>query len=263
LCFVDRVKKIKGNVMNKNIENRDCNHSELRSTKRTEDAGAKISGYAAVFERDSEYMGFVEQIAPGAFREALKKSDVRCLVNHDPNEIIGRTGVNLTLKEDETGLYMELTEPPGGSARYDQVARDVESGLITQQSFGFTIKKDSWKGLDEDIPLRTIEEVDSLLDTSLVVYPAYPDTTVAIRSLSGAKGEEENSIVIEYDGVEYKFKDNDTFDAVVEKINETRKTSPLTAVIWAREASPLTPVSDIDYNLLTRIKNFTEVKTDE
>jgi len=145
----------------------------------------KIRGYAAVFEKDSEDMGFIERIKPGAFKNALRNSDVRVLFNHDPNIIIGRSRVNLKLKEDDIGLHMEVTAIDDEDFR--RVARKIEQGLVTQQSFGFTIAKDGdeWS---EDYRTRTISKVARLYDVSPVTYPAYPDTTVAYRSMEKAKG---------------------------------------------------------------------------
>ena len=45
----------------------------------------EIVGYPIVYDKDSEDMGFVERIAPGAVTEALTRSDVRGLKNHDPS----------------------------------------------------------------------------------------------------------------------------------------------------------------------------------
>lgn len=157
---------------------------ELR-VKRADGEPVTISGYAAVFGRWSEDLGgFREQIAPGAFAAALKSSDVRALINHDPNQIVGRTGVNLTLKEDKTGLHMDLTAPPKGGARFEQLAADIESGLITQQSFGFIVAEDEWvEDHEKKETTRTIRKVAELFDVSPVTYPAYPDTSIALRSL--------------------------------------------------------------------------------
>jgi uncharacterized protein len=160
--------------------------AELR-VKRDDGEPVKIAGYAAVFKKLSEDLGgFREKIAPGAFKAALKTSDVRALINHDPTQIVGRTGVNLTLKEDKSGLFMELTAPPAGSERFDQLARDIESGLITQQSFAFVVAEDGDEWAEDKWSkdtVRTIRTVAELFDVSPVTYPAYPDTSIALRSL--------------------------------------------------------------------------------
>lgn len=147
----------------------------------------KIRGYAAVFNQDSADMGFIEQIAPGAFAEALQSSDVRVLFNHDSNIIIGRMGVNLDLREDGTGLYMELS--PIDDPDYRRVEGKIRSGLITQQSFGFTVEADEWSDLDTDHPKRKITKIKKLFDVSPVTYPAYPGTSVALRKLDELKAE--------------------------------------------------------------------------
>ena len=115
--------------------------AELR-VKKDGDEPARIEGYAAVFNRDSEDMGFIERIAPGAFKKALKTSDVRALFNHDSNIILGRKSAGtLELKEDKKGLFMSVT-PPDTQLVRDMVLSPIERGDVTQQSFGFSIKTD-------------------------------------------------------------------------------------------------------------------------
>ena len=159
----------------------------LRVIRKDDDSLPKIEGYAVVFNSDSEEMGFIEQIAPGAFKKALKTSDVRALFNHDGNIILGRTSAGtLELKEDKTGLFMSLT-PPDTQLIRDMVLTPIERKDITGQSFGFTVAVDEWKNLDKDIPKRTITEVAELFDVGPVTFPAYTETSVALRSLDKIK----------------------------------------------------------------------------
>ena len=161
--------------------------AELRIVRKEDDSLPKIEGYAAVFNKDSEDMGFIERIAPGAFKKALKTSDVRALFNHDSNIILGRnTAGTLELKEDKTGLFMSVT-PPDTQLVRDMVLSPIERGDITQQSFGFTVDVDEWVHKDNEPSIRTIKEVRELFDVSPVTYPAYPDTAVALRSLDKIK----------------------------------------------------------------------------
>ncbi len=160
--------------------------AELR-VKRSEDDEPIIEGYAAVFNKNSEDMGFIERIAPGAFKKALKTSDVRGLFNHDSNIVLGRTSAGtMTLKEDKHGLFMSI-QPPDTQLVRDMVLSPIERGDITQQSFGFTIQEEEWKDLDKDTPIRIIREVRELFDVSPVTFPAYPDTAVALRNLNSKK----------------------------------------------------------------------------
>jgi len=151
----------------------------------------KIVGYAARFNKDSEDMGFIERIAPGAFAKALDKSDVRALKNHDPNLILGRTAnQTLALLENKIGLKFEV-EPPDTATGRDTLA-EVKRGDITGASFAFTVAEggDSWTEKNGRY-LRTITEVDQLFDVGPVTYPAYPDTAVAARSLEAFKAEQD------------------------------------------------------------------------
>lgn len=148
---------------------------ELRAESRT------IAGYAAVFNSETDIGGmFRETIAPGAFSSSLS-GDVRALFDHDSGHVLGRTkSGTLRLSEDEKGLAVEIDLPD------TQVGRDLRESMtrgdIDGMSFGFRVTKQEW---DEsaDPPLRTIREVE-LFEVSVVTFPAYADTEVALRSLN-------------------------------------------------------------------------------
>ena len=145
------------------------------------DEPPKIRGHAAVFDKLSENLGgFREKIAPGAFSRAIKKDDVRALFNHDSNYILGRTKSNtLTLEEDEKGLAVEIDPPDTQWARDLMVS--IKRGDISQMSFGFTVKDDVWEHFEGKDSIRTLKDVN-LFDVSPVVFPAYPQTDVKVRS---------------------------------------------------------------------------------
>ena len=144
-------------------ETRDIN-VEFRVIRKEDGALPKIEGHAAVFNSDSEDMGFIERIKPGAFKDAIKISDARALFNHDANIVLGRQSAGtLELREDKRGLFMSVS-PPDTQLVRDMVLTPIERGDITQQSFGFTVEADSWDGLDTDKPTRTIEKVRELFD---------------------------------------------------------------------------------------------------
>jgi phage head maturation protease len=52
-------------------------------------------------------------------------------------------------------------------------------------SFGFSVTKETWDETSS-LPLRTIQAVD-LIEVSAVARPAYPDTSIAMRSLEGVR----------------------------------------------------------------------------
>ena len=146
--------------------------SELRSKS------GKLCGYAAVFNSNSENLGFVERIAPGAFSNALRNSDPRALFNHNPDYVLGRKSAGtLKLKEDDKGLYIEI-DPPDTTWAND-IRKSIQRGDIAEMSFGFTVKEDIW---DEGNQVRTITEIGELFDVSPVTFPAYQSTTIEARS---------------------------------------------------------------------------------
>lgn len=147
-----------------------------------DDGNSKLTGYAAVFNRDSvDLGGFIERIMPGAFTETLKSSDVRALFNHDPNMVLGRnTAGTLRMKENSKGLKFEIDLPDTQIAR--DVAVSVERGDISGSSFSFTTREDVWRTVDGQ-EIRELIEIDKLFDIGPVAFPAYTDTTVAARSL--------------------------------------------------------------------------------
>ena len=144
-----------------------------------------VSGYAAVYGRQSEDLGgFIEVIEPGAFDEALSVSDVRALVNHDSNLLLARSSAGtLKLSTDTVGLMYSFEVP--ATTYGNDLMESLRRGDISQSSFGFSLASggDEWIEEKGSTPLRKILKVERLYDVSPVTYPAYPDTTVALRHL--------------------------------------------------------------------------------
>lgn len=156
---------------------------------RKDDETPKLGGYAAVFGSVTEIAGlFREQIAPGAFTEAVDRDDVRALFNHDANFVLGRTKAGtLRLSEDKKGLRYDVDPPDTQWARDLMVS--VQRGDVSQSSFAFEVTEESWEyGERGEMPTRTITKA-RLYDVSPVTYPAYEATSVSARSMEAAKRE--------------------------------------------------------------------------
>jgi len=245
--------------------------------ERADGTVGSIYGYPIVYNRDSEDMGFVEQIAPGAAKKALKRSDIRGLKNHDPSLIFARQGVNLTLSEDKDGLRYDAT--PIDTRNYREIAEEVRTGLLTGQSFGFTVLADEWSDLDSDHPKRTITEIGEIFDVGPVTYPAYQDTSVALRSLDSAKESFDKEDIIPEapkDGLnitirtpdgedDYVFLGEERFDLAIEKITSLRsELSPKTADSDNTEPDPTIKTdSDQPDETLTKINERIKRYSDE
>lgn len=155
---------------------------------RTADGKRTLVGYAAVWNSDTtigDY--FVERIAPGAFSKAIG-GDILALYDHDMGRVLGRTrSKTLRLSEDAKGLAVEIDVPDTSDG--NDLWTLVERGDVSGMSFAFRATKQEWDDTQEP-PHRTILEAE-LFEVTATANPAYPDTTLAARSLESARQEVE------------------------------------------------------------------------
>ena len=155
------------------------NEFELRADKTGD--GMSFTGYAAVFNSDSEPLPFIERIAPGAFNKSLKsRNNIRMYMNHDSSMLLATTRAKtLRLSEDSKGLLVDATLPDTSVGRDLSVLmqrKDVDS-----MSFGFTVPSggDKWSDDGQYRELRQIK----LYEVSVVTgFPAYSATSASVRS---------------------------------------------------------------------------------
>jgi HK97 family phage prohead protease len=153
---------------------------------RMSEDGKTLIGYAAVYNRRSlDLGGFVEVVQNGAFDDILKSvPDVIARFNHDPNIVLGRSSSGtLKLYSDSKGLRYEVQLP---ETRAD-IAELIRRGDVRGSSFAFSVTRDGQTWDRAQTPqVRSISRFSGLFDVGPVVTPAYPDTTVAMRSLQEA-----------------------------------------------------------------------------
>ena len=163
---------------------------QIRSVS-DEEQEPTIEGYALKYNKPSQVLGgfvrFIEQIAPGALQDC-DMSNVVATINHDQNQVLGRSGVNLELTTDEVGLKFSVT-PTDTTFAHDLIT-NIEAGVINQCSFAFTVADgddaQEWTdstqdGVDYE---RTIYRIARLYDVSIVTMPAYPDTEAKVGQRS-------------------------------------------------------------------------------
>ena len=148
----------------------------------------QIEWHASVFGLLSDDLGgFRERVHRRAFSKTLGENpDVRALMNHDANYVMGRTkSGTLNLAVDQKGLRAKVTLPDTQWAR--DLAVSIDRGDINAGSFGFYVVQDRWLQDDDGGIIRELVEVSLRNgDVSVVTYPAYPDTEgVALRSILG------------------------------------------------------------------------------
>jgi HK97 family phage prohead protease len=146
---------------------------------RAEGDGMSFTGYASVFNSPSEDLGgFVEYVAPGAFKRSLQsRNEVKLLWNHDSGEpLASLRGGTMQLVEDERGLKVTAQLP--NTTRGRDVAELLRTNVISEMSFGFNVIKDNWS---RDGQTRTLESV-RLFEVSVVSFGAYKATEATVRS---------------------------------------------------------------------------------
>ena len=155
---------MENNPQHKDAEKRTMGTIEVREAEGDE---MILEGYAAVYNSETDLGPFREVIRPGAFDDVMT-NDVRALINHDPNLVLGRTtNGTLELSSDERGLKYRVKL--GGQSYARDFYESVKRGDISQSSFAFTIDKQSW---NEERTVRSVDKVRQLLDVSPVTYPA-------------------------------------------------------------------------------------------
>jgi uncharacterized protein len=173
-----------GNVsgMTEQVETRRItfNQFELRAGQAGD--GMSFSGYAAVFNSDSEPLPFIERIAPGAFAKSLKsRNNIRMYMNHDSSMLLGTTrSKTVRLAEDSKGLFVDADLPDTSVGRDLSVL--MQRGDVDSMSFGFTVPQggDRWSDDGSRRELRQIR----LFEVSVVTgFPAYAATSASVRSL--------------------------------------------------------------------------------
>jgi HK97 family phage prohead protease len=169
-------------VMNDQVETRRVTFNDFELRQAPSGDGMSFTGYAAVFNSDSEPLPFIERIAPGAFSKSLKsRNNIRMYMNHDSSMLLATTRAKtLRLQEDSKGLLVDADLPDTSVGRDLSVLmqrKDVDS-----MSFGFTVPAggDRWS---DDGMTRELKQI-RLFEVSVVTgFPAYTATSASVRSL--------------------------------------------------------------------------------
>lgn len=178
---------------NKDAVERRCAPMSLRAAADGEESRG-VEGYAALFGVESDRLPFVETIARGAFDGVVEQSDVLCLVNHDEWRGLLARSTNgkgsLKLEVDDKGLRYSFEAPK--TSLGDELLENLRRGDVTESSFAFTVKEDTWENVGTDEKpqwRRTITKIGKLYDVSPVYTAAYSATSVNTRGRDKAAAE--------------------------------------------------------------------------
>lgn len=186
--------KLSSRSMDEKKEIRISTGLQVRYMNDDDEEKRTLSGYAIKFN-DVTTIGdqFREQVTSDAL-EGVDMSNTFALFNHDWSSPLGRSGRNMDLTVDDTGLRVDIDLPNTSMAR--DLTELVKNDIVGGMSFGFTIADDTWTR-DEEMPLRTINKIDRLYEVTFTPIPAYPTTEVALRNLEQATTEDDTQDILQ------------------------------------------------------------------
>lgn len=143
-------------------------------------------GLGIVYGKRSQNLGgFQEVVRAGAAKKTILEADVRALLNHDPNLLLGRKGAGtLRLEETDDGVRYEIDLPNTSAGR--DAAELLRRGDLIGSSMGFRAIGDEWGETEDGFPLRTLTEI-ALRDIGPVTFPAYTDTDATLQTLASER----------------------------------------------------------------------------
>lgn len=150
-----------------------------------------IEGDGAVFDVETvvgrSWWAYRERIKPGAFTRVLSESpDVIGAFNHDWTFVLGRTtSGTLRLEQTDKALRYAIDINPDDSQAMS-VWQKVKRGDVTQSSFAFTVRSETWTepadDAEDELALREITEIGKLYDVGPVPFAQYPEASAQARS---------------------------------------------------------------------------------
>ena len=146
------------------------------------DSDHYVEGYATTYSKpyvlaELDGIKYQERIAPDALVGA-DLSDVIFQYNHRGKVLARKANGTLILEpNDQHGLFVAADLSKSAEAR--SLFEEIQNGLVTQMSWGFTVEKDEY---DRATHTRTILRIKKVYDVSAVSIPANGDTSISARS---------------------------------------------------------------------------------
>lgn len=172
---------------------KDRNYRNFNFRTKDEDGKMIIEGYAVTFEQPAvmytwDGIDYKEQIMKSAFNKT-KMDDVVLNIDHDGKPLARTKNKTLELTLDEKGLFIraDLSGTSAGRQAYEE----IKGGYFDKMSFCFTTTQEGSE-YDQKTHMRSITEIDTLYDVSVVTFPAYDTTSVYARSYFEAEAEKEH-----------------------------------------------------------------------
>lgn len=141
-----------------------------------------VEGYASTFSDpytlfECSGVEYKEIVSPDAFSET-DMSDVIMQYNHEGKVLARMSNGTLIVEPDEHGLF--VAADLSGCQASRELYEEIQSGLVTRMSWGFTISASEY---DRDTHTETLTKIKKIYDVSAVSIPADPNTEISARNL--------------------------------------------------------------------------------
>jgi len=141
----------------------------------------RLRGYAilfGVFGKPYRGSDWVEKIEKSAL-EGVDLSKIVLLWDHNTSWVLGRSGKNVKLSIDDTGLFVEATLGNTWVDDYvfDRVQRDIVDGM----SFYFDSK--AIIASDWQTKIDVVVKINEIYEVSLLAFPAYEETVMIAETI--------------------------------------------------------------------------------
>lgn len=152
---------------------------EFNTETRDAENGKKelvVRGYPILFNTPTKvwdwYYGEIEEVILPQAMDGVDLSNVFLLYGHDMNRVVGRTGKNMRLEVDETGVFMECALPDTQDAR--DLYTLISSGIVDGMSFWLRTHDQ----VNPSTLTRTVTKIEELPEVTITAFPAYKEALV-------------------------------------------------------------------------------------
>lgn len=159
--------------------------------EQNEDHGHYLTGRPIVFGQRAN-IGYYDEIIEQGALDTTDLKDVRFLVNHNIDMIpLARSRNNnenstMQMSVDADGMMIRVDLDTENNADARSLYSAVSRGDVSGMSFMFSVDKDSWNDVESEHPTRHVRSIKRVLEVSAVTFPAYSQTSIQTRGLSGA-----------------------------------------------------------------------------
>ena len=160
-----------------------------------------IEGVPIVYNKRANIGGLFDEIIESGALDKTNLNDVRLCLNHDTSFVYARSRHNrpnstMRLQITPQGLEIAADLAIAESTRARDLYTAIRRGDFDKMSFMFSVDEEEWENLESNHPTRHIRAIGSVIEVSVVTFPAYSETEIHARdceALENARAALENA----------------------------------------------------------------------